>query len=258
MVLHKLFRFILTCGLLLLTAACSLESASQIESDANALNTENAITATATIIEVEATIPFSPTVTAISNVDNSQTSSVQVQNQVSCNPRTDWKTYYVVAGDTLANLANLTGTSVDNIVQGNCLTDADVIQVGQALYLPTLPPTSSAPSSDSEQGYIVASQFVRINDGGNYVFENGSMATFTWVDADLSGLTEVEFIFRSYATGAQTSLGIDQNLADGATIQWQVSATTIGGGGTVIASGRYPGQAHEGTFSAGVGINVSP
>jgi LysM repeat protein len=52
-----------------------------------------------------------------------------------------WLTYRVRAGDSLSGLASATGTTIDAIVQANCLPDSGLIVVNQPLYLPFIPPT---------------------------------------------------------------------------------------------------------------------
>lgn len=50
-----------------------------------------------------------------------------------------WIPYVVEPGDTLGLLADQTTSSVDEITQGNCRTDADTLLVGETLYLPRQP-----------------------------------------------------------------------------------------------------------------------
>jgi hypothetical protein len=57
----------------------------------------------------------------------------------SCLPPEGWGLYEVQGGDTLDSLAELTKTSVDTILQANCLYSS-VISPGQQLYLPFIPP----------------------------------------------------------------------------------------------------------------------
>lgn len=54
-----------------------------------------------------------------------------------CVPRKDWKlTYEVKANDALINIANLYGTTPDEIVKANCLSDKNKIYVGEVLKVP--------------------------------------------------------------------------------------------------------------------------
>jgi len=54
-----------------------------------------------------------------------------------CEPREDWKLTYTVAfDDTLTSIADKYGTWVDELAQGNCITDQNMIVVGQVLKVP--------------------------------------------------------------------------------------------------------------------------
>jgi LysM repeat protein len=54
-----------------------------------------------------------------------------------CEPREDWQlTYEVKANDALATIAQTYGTWVEELVEGNCLTDANMIVIGQTLRVP--------------------------------------------------------------------------------------------------------------------------
>ena len=70
---------------------------------------------------------------------------VNVTFQANCTPRTDWTNIYTVAaGDTLFSIAQQVGSTVADLAQANCLTNASVIVVGQQIRVPN-PPASPAP-----------------------------------------------------------------------------------------------------------------
>jgi hypothetical protein len=56
-----------------------------------------------------------------------------------CTPYTAWPVYTVVAGDTLGQIAQRTGTTIQQLTTANCLASAELIYVGQKLYVPRLP-----------------------------------------------------------------------------------------------------------------------
>lgn len=56
-----------------------------------------------------------------------------------------WGTYSVQAGDTLSSLAGARGTTVEEVIEANCLSSTE-IQVGQVLYLPLLPTPTPTPT----------------------------------------------------------------------------------------------------------------
>lgn len=64
-----------------------------------------------------------------------------------CIPRSDWGTYTVSTGDTLGDIANRANTTVQMLIDGNCLSDPDSLTVGQVLRVPgsvSANPTSSS------------------------------------------------------------------------------------------------------------------
>src|SRR5690606_23079148 len=70
---------------------------------------------------------------------------VNVTFQANCTPRTDWTTFYSVApGDNLFSIAQQVGSTITELAQANCLTNASVIVVGQQLRVPN-PPASPEP-----------------------------------------------------------------------------------------------------------------
>ncbi len=79
-----------------------------------------------------------PTVAPIGGVTvNVPTSSFSTTG--TCAVPAGWQPYVVATGDTLSGLAFNLGTTVDVIQNGNCITNADSIFVGQVVYLPSLP-----------------------------------------------------------------------------------------------------------------------
>jgi LysM repeat protein len=58
------------------------------------------------------------------------------------NPPANWVVYTVRTGDSLFGIANLVGSSVNELQTNNCL-NSDQITVGQRLYLPHLPSTGA-------------------------------------------------------------------------------------------------------------------
>jgi LysM repeat protein len=70
----------------------------------------------------------------------------------------DWVSYQIQTGDTLSGLAARTGSSLEELLAVNCLSDARLIIVGQEIFLPriptsvispTLPPTTNDNSSEN-------------------------------------------------------------------------------------------------------------
>lgn len=73
------------------------------------------------------------------NSGNSGNSGNNGNNLPPCSPRSDWPTYVVVAGDTLANIAQRSNSSVSALAQANCMNNPNAISVGQVLRVPRIP-----------------------------------------------------------------------------------------------------------------------
>jgi hypothetical protein len=67
--------------------------------------------------------------------------------QTNCLPQTGWPVYTVVAGDTLGVIAQRSGSTVAQLATANCLSNAELIYVGQKLYVPRLPVTLTPTSA---------------------------------------------------------------------------------------------------------------
>ena len=57
----------------------------------------------------------------------------------SCTIPGNWVQYTVEIGDSLSSLADATSSSIQEIMNGNCLTDPDTLYIGQVIYLPRSP-----------------------------------------------------------------------------------------------------------------------
>ena len=61
----------------------------------------------------------------------------QAASVVDCTTSTDWQVGYTVqAGDTLASIATRSNTTIEELASANCITDINVIPVGQTLLVP--------------------------------------------------------------------------------------------------------------------------
>ena len=56
-----------------------------------------------------------------------------------CQPRTDWPVYVVQPGDTLFSIAQRTGSTVGELVIANCISNPNLITVGENLRVPRMP-----------------------------------------------------------------------------------------------------------------------
>ena len=70
---------------------------------------------------------------------NNSNSSAPTNTPIDCNVQEDWDIYTVQRGDNLANIANRTGSTIDELTQANCIDNPNRIRVGLELYVPNLP-----------------------------------------------------------------------------------------------------------------------
>ncbi len=146
-----------------------------------------------------------------------------------CTIRTDWQPYVVQAGDTVGVLAIATNTPVADLVIGNCLANPDLIAVGQTLYLPRQPilatpiPTAAPGGTAPTIGFVLVEPSVVTSS--TYLIAPG---VITVRAQGVTNAVSVSFYMAPIGTdAAPTVLGVDNNLADGANIQWNVGATPL-------------------------------
>lgn len=119
-----------------------------------ATNTETAIaTETATATTTSSATP-TPTATNTSTATATATLSVSPTTTNTavpsgCPPPPGWVSYEVQQGDTFFSLASSTGTTVEAVLEANCI-DGSVLSIGQRIWLPTLPATAVSATSTSQ------------------------------------------------------------------------------------------------------------
>ncbi len=74
--------------------------------------------------------PTRPTSTPI------ETTPTATTETIACARNTNWVSYTIKSGDTLVDLAQKTGTSVDQILEENCLTEVPVLTINSRILLP--------------------------------------------------------------------------------------------------------------------------
>jgi LysM repeat protein len=73
-----------------------------------------------------------------------------------CTPRTDWTVQYTVQqGDILSSIADRVGVTTAQLAQGNCITNPNLIQVGQRLRVPRQPAAVTPTPSRTPTGVPV-------------------------------------------------------------------------------------------------------
>ncbi len=150
--------------------------------------------------------------------------AIQPTNTTACVPRTDWPTYQVAVGDTIGQIAARTGTAAAALTQANCLTNANLISVGQTLRVPrqplpptVLPPTAEPTKVTQQLGSINISKYLWA-DAGNYVLPGGESIRLTWEGGPADAI-RTDFFTRA-SNGAMTLISTDTNPSDGLSTTW--------------------------------------
>ncbi|MBN1681872.1 MAG: LysM peptidoglycan-binding domain-containing protein [Anaerolineae bacterium] len=162
---------------------------------------------------------LTPTPTGAAVQDSTQVPPTQVN----CTPQTGWPVYTVVAGDTLSGIAVRSGATVDQLVQANCLASAELIYIGQKLYVPSLPPTSTpaptaTPTVTPNPDAPVIQQNLNIKP--HWLDQNGLAVTYAdTVRLDLGEVIDalsVTFYVNDPGGGDPINIGQDGDPWDGA------------------------------------------
>lgn len=240
---------IILLAMLLLTAACTLERAS--ETGEPPQPTEAAQVATSTAPPTSAsqtTATPQPRATSVSSQNNNTDGT--------CRVREDWVAIYTIqSGDTLNKIARDAGTTVGTLADANCISDVNTITVGQQIRVPraltgpsvtiTPVPTFGLPLSQQppeQVGRVSVSESIS-GDAGNLLLLRDSTITVRWEQppADLSRVTflvlEAGWTF-DHAGPDATTIGEDSDGAGGWSVQWTVPPSLRG---ELVALGFGPG-----------------
>lgn len=174
-----------------------------------------------------------------------------------CTPHTDWPIYRVAVGDTLGQIAVRTGSSTAALIQANCLTNANLISVGQTLHVPrqptpptAVPPTAIPTTAVQHLGTISVSPTIT-GDAGNFALLGGATITIKW-DGGPADAIRTDFYQRTF-DGSMTFMGTDTNSADGLSITW---IAQLNFEGTITASAlRSDGSTVTPFFTPAVYVN---
>ncbi len=128
--------------------------------------------------------------------------------------RTSAESYSVRAGDTLGQIANRYGVSVEQIVQANKLADANVLEIGQVLTIPVPTPQSRGPNfkiiPDSELVYGPYSVLFDVEEFAKK--QGGFLASYHEEvdDQSISGAQVVQRIAQDYSVNPRLLLAVLQ------------------------------------------------
>lgn len=163
----------------LLAAACNLgteaTSVIMITEETPIVSAQNTATPTATAIATRSIPTRTPPATAIAP-------------PVECDIVPDWPYVYVVeAGDTLFSIAQTINRTVDELATGNCLADANTLEVGQELFLPV--PIDGTPTHRMDLGYPLEAYLIVVGDEGRTgpAVACGDSALLTAISQDPGG-----------------------------------------------------------------------
>lgn len=210
--------------LLVLLSACSLSST--IDPTAPPAITDlppTPIVVTATSLPVTSTTAPTSTVVATTNPNGGQSG-----NLPPCTPRTDLPTYIVATGDTLGSIATRAGSTSAELTRINCLTNPNIISVGQVLRVPRAvspPPTATVALLT---GAVNVTPVLR-QENGAQILKPNSAVTLTWNPLSTPYAGRIRFYYTPTGTGvSRVLLGSDENPTDGVSLTWVVPANTLG------------------------------
>jgi LysM repeat protein len=216
---------ILLAGLLLVTAACTLSAAP----------TDTPPTAVVSLPTDTPRAAQPPTQTPAPT----NTPAGSSGGNITCTPRADWPTMYVVvSGDTLASIARRANSTVNELAAGNCLSNPNAINAGQQLRLPrppqaAPPPTATFPPTNQPVGGVSVSASIS-GDAGFMQLLRGETVTLMWTDPP-AGLWRASFVLA--LGGSVQTIAEDTNPADGISVSWAVPAGL--NGQQLMANGRF-------------------
>ncbi len=101
-------------------------------------------------------------------------STTSASGLAGCTPRADWPMLTVTSGMTLEFIASAVGSTVDELVQANCLTDPNAISAGQKIFVPRASGVTGATTGFS--GNTTTSSTTNCPNQWFFTFEPG-MAT---------------------------------------------------------------------------------
>ncbi len=151
--------------------------------------------------------------------------------RANCVVQANWPVYTVAAGDTLGVIAEVTGATVDQLVQANCLSSTELIFVGQQIRVPGLP------------SYPTAAPTIPNTGGTGPIFGQQLAAVPYWMDANRAAVTysetvrldvgtvinaiSVSFYVNDPTGGPAIYVGQDVDPWDGAFVDYDFPATGI-------------------------------
>lgn len=145
--------------------------------------------------------------------------------QANCFPQTGWPVYTVVPGDTLSLIAQRIGSTVSQLATANCLTNPELIFVGQQLYVPQLPPAATAVPTQNPSLPIYRAA---LTVDPHWTDVNGRAVTYSEgvrVNAgEVLNADAVNFYVNDPGGGPAIAIGSDVDPWDGAFVEYNFPA----------------------------------
>lgn len=142
------------------------------------------------------TLDITPGATAMSAASATPAGEPTATLSGVCTPRADWTARYTIAaGDTLSSIAGRARVTLDELAQGNCITDVRRIVAGQVLVVPFRLVTNT-PTRPAATSTPVASPTLNANIvGPNLRADNMNLKAneCTYIRWDVSNIREVYF-----------------------------------------------------------------
>jgi LysM repeat protein len=239
------------CLLILLLSACSLQPA--------ASTGEIVLTVIVnTTAPEQTTFTPLPPATATQVAANPTGTPQTVAVNTNCVIRTDLVSYTVVVGDSLSSIAVRTNSTVAQLLEWNCLANANMIIVGTRLQVareaipPTLTPTPTPlptntptpqPVNWGPFGALAIDPARTGNDWTDFIIDPQNPITIIWSGIDPEyyvDVSQIEFFYHP-DNGTIMSIGIDTNKNDGMMLTWTSPATVSG---AIFAYATYRGTGY--------------
>ncbi|MBZ0285905.1 MAG: LysM peptidoglycan-binding domain-containing protein [Anaerolineae bacterium] len=107
-----------------------------------------------------------------------------------CTPRADWTfTYTVQRGDTLFSIAQRVGLTLNQLQEGNCITNPNLLQAGQILRIPIQLVSTSAPPNTPVPTNTAVPTGPNLR-ADNVIINTGECTTIRW---DVANVSQVYF-----------------------------------------------------------------